>query len=60
MRGKTYGKLLVIRYSGKKQGPHKLYYCHLDDGTAEGQYILVRGNNLRDRGYSGKPLRRAA
>jgi hypothetical protein len=54
------GKVHCLKPTAKKNGPHRLYLCWLDDGSDRGQLILVQGNNLRSRGYSGAPLRRAA
>jgi hypothetical protein len=43
LAGYRFGKLLVLRKSTKKNGPHWLYECQCDCGRK----LLVQGNHLR-------------
>jgi len=60
MSGRRFGKVLVLKRTTLKNGPHALYLCWLDTGDDRGELIHVQGNNLRSRGYPGKPNRRKA
>lgn len=57
MVGRRFGDLVVLKATDDKNGPHRLYLCWVDDG-GRGDLVYVQGNNLRNRGYVGKALRR--